>query len=160
MSARIDAIVTAWLAGDLEPMHEAYAGRVSLERLTSRGEETLREWQQARGPLRGHEILGSAMRPGRDVTVVRFTFERGHEDRAYVWDVEADERLLGYSVQGVDARLRFYPVVVGAFASWDRTTGASAPLRFDPAPGTPGAPGTSRRLSLGAGDQAITAQRD
>ena len=152
MSARIDQIVTAYLAGNFTPQYEAYGRRTSIERLESGWRESLREWEDEHGPLRGHEILGSTMRPGRDVTVVRFLFEHGHADRAYVWTDGAQERLLGYSRRGLDPRLRFVPVTGGAFASWDRMTGASKPLRFEP-----GREGVG--LTLGAGDQAVHGQR-
>ncbi len=111
------------------------------------------EWQQEYGALTGHEILGTAMRAGRDVTAVRFLFERGYTDRAYVWDSEAQERLRGYSRRGLDAQLRFFPVADGAFASWDRMTGASRPLRFER--GEDGQMG----LRLDDGDQTVRGQR-
>jgi hypothetical protein len=84
---------------------------------------------------------------------VRFLFERGHVDRAYVWDSEQQEHLLGYSRRGVDAQLRFYPVAGGGFASWDRMTAASKPLRFDH--GEDGQLG----LKLNDGDQTVRGHR-
>jgi len=131
LSGRIDGIVKAYIGGDLTPLFEAYRREASIERLDRSWNERVDDWQQEYGTLTGHEILGTAMRGGRDVTVVRFLLERGHIDRAYVWDSEQEERLLGYSRRGVDAQLRFYPVADGAFASWDRMTGASRPLGFE-----------------------------
>ncbi len=144
-SRRIDGIVTAYLGGDFTPIFEAYGPRASIERLSGGWMEQLKGWEQAHGALRGHEILGSAMRPNRDITVVRFQFERGHVDRVYVWDMEAEERLLGVSRRGLDAKLRCLPVGEGEFASWDRMTGTSRPLRI----------GGDGRLSLGDGDRAV-----
>ena len=54
----------------------------------------------------------------------------------------------------MDARLRFFPVAGGGFGSWDRMTGASAPLRFEPA-----GDASPQRLSLGEGERTVTAQR-
>jgi CubicO group peptidase (beta-lactamase class C family) len=153
LSARIDDIVTAYLAGDFGPVHHAYGGRASIERLRSGWQETLRAWEEEHGALRGHEILGSAMRPERDVTVVRFLFEHGHEDRAYVWDEAAEERLLGYSRRGLDAQLRFFPVAGGAYASWDRMTGSSKPLRIERHKDG------SLGITLGVGEDAVRGRR-
>ncbi len=153
LSARIDDIVTAYLSGDFGPAHDAYRDRVSIERLRSGWGETLPAWEEEHGALRGHEILGSAMRPGRDVTVVRFLFEHGHEDRAYVWDEAAEERLLGYSRRGLDTQLRFFPVAGGTYASWDRMTGSSKPLRIEQHEDG------SLGITLGVSDGAVRGQR-
>ncbi len=153
LSGRIDEIVTAYIAGDFTPLFEAYGRRTSLERLDRSWNERMAEWQQEYGALTGHEILGTAMRAGRDVTAVRFLFERGYTDRAYVWDSEAQERLRGYSRRGLDAQLRFFPVADGAYASWDRMTGASRPLRFER--GEDGQMG----LALDDGDHPVRGQR-
>jgi CubicO group peptidase (beta-lactamase class C family) len=153
LSGRIDAIVSAWLGGDFTPLHEAYGGRTSIERLRTGRLEAMRQWEGEHGPFERHVILGSAMRPGRDATVVRFLFERGVVDRAYIWDMDAPERLLGYSVRGIDATLRFHAVAGVGFASWDRMTGTTKALRFDR--GADGRP----ELVLGTGDGAIHGRR-
>ncbi len=126
---------------------------MSIERLRTRWQQTLRAWEDEHGALQGHEILGSAMRPGRDVTVVRFLFEHGHEDRAYVWDEGAEERLLGYSRRRLDTQLRFSPVAGGTYASWDRMTGSSKPLRIERHQDG------SLGITLGIGDDAGRGQR-
>ncbi len=54
------------------------------------------------GSLRGHEVLGTAFRDGREVTLVRIDFEHGEVYRAYVWDPDEEEKLLGVSVRGLD----------------------------------------------------------
>ena len=153
LSRRLDEIVTAYIGGDFAPLYEAYRQVASIERLDRSWTERLDEWQQEYGELTGHEILGTAMRGGRDVTVVRFLFKGDHVDRAYVWSIEAEEHLRGYSRRGVDAQLRFYPVAGGGFASWDRMTAASMPLWFDH--GEDGQLG----LRLNQGDQTVHGQR-
>ncbi len=149
-SRRIDEVVSAWLAGDFAPLYEAYGRRTAMERLQAGRRETMRDWEAEHGRFQRHVVLGSAMRPERDATVVRFLFENGHEDRAYVWDRKTEERLLGYSVRGVDARLRFYPTSGGSFASFDRMTGVSKPLRFED---------DGRALRLGEGEGTVRGRR-
>lgn len=149
LSARLDGIVTAFVGGDFDPIFEAYGTNVSIDRLRNSWTSQLQAWEDEHGALRGHEILGSAMRPQRDVTVVRFQFERGHADRVYVWDMEAQEQLLGYSRRGLDTRLRCLPVGPGVFASWDRMTGESRPLRID----------DDGMVTLGTGEQAVRGRR-
>lgn len=131
LSARLDAIVTAWLGGDVEPLWEAYEGRATREFLEESAADALREWTDSHGDLVGHRVLGTAFRDDRDVTLVRIELERGKIDRAYVWDSEAEEKLLGVSRRGLDPVLHVWPEADGAFASWDARSGASRPLRFD-----------------------------
>ena len=129
-SARIDHIVSSWLDGDFEPLFEAYRRSAPIERLRANREDEMRDAVATLGTFHGHEVLGTALRSDRDGTLVRFRFERGHRDRLYVWDAEADEHLLGYSRRGMDVRLRCVPVVGGGFASWNPDDAASRSVRF------------------------------
>ena len=70
------------------------------------------------------------MRNGRDVTVARHYFERGHTDTAFVWDPEQEEHLLGRSGRGLNPALRFVPTGESTFGSWDGGFSDSRPLRF------------------------------
>jgi hypothetical protein len=87
------------------------------------------------GSLRGYEVLGTAFRDGRDVTLVRIDFEHGEVYRAYVWDPDEEEKLLGVSVRGLDPILHVLPEEGGTLASWDGRTGESRPVRFEPVAG-------------------------
>ena len=68
-------------------------------------------------------------------------------------DAEAQKHLLGISRRGIDAQLRVLPVADGGFATWDRMTGASRPMRFER--GEDGQLG----LTLGEGDETVRGQR-
>jgi CubicO group peptidase (beta-lactamase class C family) len=135
LTERIDGIVSAYLAGDWSPLWEAYGRSTPLEQLASRGRSRLSETVERNGSLRGHEVLGTAFRDGRDVTLVRIDFEHVEVYRAYVWDPDEEERLLGVSVRGLDHILHVLPEEGGTFASWDSRTGESRPVRFEPVAG-------------------------
>lgn len=131
LTDRIDDLVGAYLADDWTPLWEAYGRDMPLELLASRGRGLLRELSERDGSVRGHEVLGTAFRDGRDVTLVRIDFEHGQVYRAYVWDPDRQETLLGVSVRGLDHVLHVIPEEGGAFASWDARTGESRPVRFE-----------------------------
>ena len=149
LSDRIDAIVSAYLSGDFEPLWEAYRRFAPLAQFAPRAEGRLEALVEEHGAKRGHEVLGTAFREGRDVTLVRLLFERGHADRAYVWDDEAEERLLGTSQRGLDPVLHVLPEVGGSFSSWDGRSGATRPVSFDPAEGG------GMRLVIGESSQVV-----
>jgi CubicO group peptidase (beta-lactamase class C family) len=130
LSTRIDEIASAYLAGDFEPLWEAYGRFMSLEGFAERSGGRLRALQDEHGELRGHEVLGTAFRDGRDVTLVRLDFENGQAYRAYVWDPDEDESLLGSSVRGLDHVVHVLPDVDGGFATWDARTGTSREVEF------------------------------
>jgi hypothetical protein len=135
LTERIDRIVSAFLDDDWSPLWEAYGRPSPLEQLASRGRSRLSTAVEENGSLRGHEVLGTAFRDGRDVTLVRIGFEHGEVYRAYVWDPDEEERLLGVSVRGLDPILHVLPEEGGTFASWDGRTGESRPVRFEPVEG-------------------------
>lgn len=134
LSARIDQIVGAYAEGDYKPLWEAYGRRTSLERLGQRWGSRMRELEEEHGVYRSYEVLGTALRPEREITLVRFYFESGIADRAYVWDMNAEEDLLGVSIRGLGATLTFYPEGNKDFRSWDRRTGESRSMSFSLAP--------------------------
>jgi CubicO group peptidase (beta-lactamase class C family) len=133
--AKIDNIVSGYLAGDWAPLWEAYRRALPLEALVERGDERLQSLEQKFGSIKGHEVLGTAFRDGRDVTLVRLSFEHGEEYRAYVWDPDEEEKLLGVSGRGLDHRVHVIPEGGAAFATWDIRSGASLPVRFESRPG-------------------------
>jgi len=135
LTERIDGIVSAYLAGDWSPLWEAYGRSTPLEQLASRGRSRLSAAVERNGSLRGHEVLGTAFRDGRDVTLARIDFEHGEVYRAYVWDPDEEEKLLGVSGRGLDHMLHVLPEEGGSFASWDGRTGESRPVGFEPVAG-------------------------
>ena len=129
LSARIDEIVAAYLGDDWKPLWEAYRHEVTQERLRERHGGQLARWEKEHGDLRGHTVLGTAFRDGRDATLVRFDFARGSEYRTYVWNDEEHEELLGASRRGIPEALRVIPVE-GGFATWDSRIGSSRPVEL------------------------------
>jgi len=130
-SRRLDVIAAAAVRGDFAPLAEAYEGRVTAQRLAERWQEAIRGEGQGLGSSAGYEVLGTALTQERDVTLVRYEFEHGHIDRAYVWDPDQEEHLLGVSQRGLDPVLHFVPVRGGGYASWDGGVRPSVPLEFD-----------------------------
>ena len=130
LSARIEEITRAYVAGDFGPLWKAYGRSVSEEALRDRGIAQLKRLEELHGQIQTFEVLGTAFRDGRDVTLMRLDFERGEAFRAYVWDPEERESLLGVSRRGLDSRLHVIPTSDGHFATWDVRTGHSAPVRF------------------------------
>jgi hypothetical protein len=130
MTSRIDEIVSAYLAGDWEPLWKAYDRPMPLADLASRAGARIAAAAGENGPVTGHAVLGTAFRDGRDVTLVRIDFERGEIYRAYVWDPEEKASLLGVSGRGLDQILHVLPENSGTFASWDGRSGESRAVRF------------------------------
>jgi hypothetical protein len=153
LANRMDRIAAAVLRGDFQPMRRARGDDVPVTRLAERQAEWLAEQEPRLGKLVSHEVLGTALQEGRDLTVVRFRFERGTADRAYVWDPDAEARLLGISGRGLPSQLGFLPTGPGEFASWDGGRTPSRPLVF--ARGPDG----RMRAVLGSGPASTTAVR-
>ena len=147
LSAGIDEIVSAYLAGDWEPLWEAYGRPMELEELASRAGRRIALATEEDGPVTGHSVLGTAFRDGRDVTLVRIDLERGELYRAYVWDPAEEASLLGVSGRGLDHVLHVLSERGGTFASWDERTGESRPVRF--------AVGEDGRVELAIGEEQL-----
>jgi CubicO group peptidase (beta-lactamase class C family) len=134
LSSRLDEVVAAELRGDLGPLWRAYEERVILEVLATVRGERLRALEERLGRSTGHRVMGTAFRDGRDVTLVRYLFERGHDDSAYVWDPKGEGRLLGVSARGLDPAVHLLPEAAGSWATWDPREGASEVARFSSGP--------------------------
>lgn len=131
LSARIEKIVAAYVENDdLDPLYQAYGGRAPIEALEEGWASRKQNYEAEFGALSGFTILGTALRDGRDVTVVRYQFEDGHHDVAFVWDPEEEETLLGRSGRGLNPELRFVATGDATFGSWDGGFSDSRPLRF------------------------------
>jgi hypothetical protein len=130
LADQMAAIATAALAGDFEPMRRARGDDVPVARLAERHAEWVAEQEPALGKIVGRDVLGTALQEGRDVTLVRFRFERGTADRAYVWNPDAEAQLWGISGRGMKSQVEFIPTGAGTFGSWDGGVSASRPLGF------------------------------
>ncbi len=150
LSARINTLVAALVKGDYAPMVEAYDHRVTAELLAKHWNDHLREVEPDHGKLTGYDVVGTAMLREREMTLVRFHFEKADEDRAYVWDKDAEHHLLGVSIRGLAPVVRCVPVAGGGFASWDPRSGDSRPFRFETVAGQP-------VLRVVSGDQTFDA---
>lgn len=153
LCALADEVVAATLRGDFEPMRRVRRDDVPASTLAARFDEWRTEREAALGRLATHQVLGAAFRADREITVVRFRFERGTADRAYVWSPDAEPRLLGVSMRGLDPVLPFVATGPGAFASWDGGLSPSRPLVFA------AGPGGRMQATLGTGDSAVVAAR-
>lgn len=131
LSWLMDSIVAAYTSGNFEPMFQALGGRAPIERLQRQWQEQLTSWVAEFGPMKGHEIVGTALQSDRDITLVRFVFEHGSADRAYIWSNDDNACLLGYSRRGLSPDMSCVPVRGGGFATWDPVTGTTRPFRID-----------------------------
>lgn len=152
LSTRMKTIVSAFTNGDFEPLADAYDHRVTAEVIHNAWTDRVREWESKHGKLTGFDVLGTAMLRERDITLVQFNFERGSEMRAYVWDKDAEHRLLGSSARGLAPDVHCVPVAGGGFASWDPRSGDSRPFQFETASGL-------GILRVSAGEKTFDAQR-
>lgn len=150
----IEEAVRALLTGDLAPLHRLYGETpVTRERLEEAWGGRLAGFVERHGPSRGIEVLGTALRDGRDETLVRFLGERGGETVAFVWSPADDGGgLRGISIRGTPAPLDFRPEASGGLAAWEPSRGSALRLRAE---GT--AP--ELRLVFGEGEAPQVARR-
>jgi hypothetical protein len=148
LTARIEEISTGVSAGDFEPLARAYRGEVTAAYLAGRWEQTLAALEESNGELRTQTVLGTALGLDRDVTLVRLEFADGEAHRAYVWDPQESEHLLGVSQRGLDHLLHVHPVAGGGWASWDARWGTSLPVEIVETDG-------AVRLTIHAGSDVI-----
>ena len=153
LSALTDRIVDGATKGDFGPMRRARRDDVTEARLAQNHSAWVAEQEAALGKLAGHEVLGTALQDDRDMTVVRYRFERGVADRAYVWDRDAEARLLGVSFRGMRTSVQLVPTGPGAFATWDGGLTSSKPVTFMMGPGE------RMRVTVGALEGGISAVR-
>lgn len=151
---RIGEAARALLAGDVGPLHRLYGeGAVTRERLEEAWSGRLAGFVERHGPSRGIEVVGTALRGGRDETLVRFLGERGAETVTFVWSGAAgDGSLRGISPRGDPGWLEFRPEASGGLAAWDGDRGTADRLRPDGVE-------PDLRLVFGDGDAARTARR-
>lgn len=131
MSAEIDRIVGSYLAGDFQPIHDAYRGQVTVERLKEMHENREAERVAEYGAFQGYEVLGTGTGEEYHFTLVRFRYEREPILRTYVWSRGDETNLLGITTRHMDPACRFFPVEGGGFQSWEPSTGESVAAKFD-----------------------------
>jgi CubicO group peptidase (beta-lactamase class C family) len=131
MSAEIDRIVGSYLAGDFRPIHDAYRGQVTVERLQGMHESREAERVAEYGAFQGYEVLGTGTGEEYHFTLVQFRYEREPILRTYVWSRGDETNLLGITTRHMDPSCRFFPVEGGGFQSWEPSTGESVAAKFD-----------------------------
>jgi len=115
MSAEIDRIVGAYFAGDFQPIHDAYGGSVTLERLQETHASRQAQRVEEYGAFQGYEVLGTGTGEDYHFTPVRFRYERESILRTYVWSRDEERSLLGVTTRHMEASCQFYPVAGGGF---------------------------------------------
>jgi hypothetical protein len=90
LCARLDArtadIAGRAFKGDPTGVHEAFGGRLGLEKIREQEAHLMRDREARLGPYRGYAVVGSLPRgEGRVETVVRVDFERGPVYNRFVW---------------------------------------------------------------------------
>jgi len=136
-----DRLLSGWQRGDLSDLQRDQPADVPLDRMAA----SLTSWVAARdsalGALQDYHVLGAALQETREMVVVRFRFERGSADRAYVWSMDERPRLLGVSGRGLRASLDLMPIGGDRFATWDGGLTATREVRFQGGRLTLAAPG-------------------
>lgn len=134
LSNKMETLISALVRGDVDPIYNAFGQKVAKTRIRTAWNQTLQEWEVSHGKLTGFKVLGTSLMSERDMTLVRFEFEKGTADRAYVWDKETVGHLLGYSARGLDPIVQCVPVIDGNFATWNPQSGESRAMQFESTP--------------------------
>jgi CubicO group peptidase (beta-lactamase class C family) len=150
LSATLDKAMAACRKGDFKPLLAAYGGQVTIDLLKSRWRELVLQRESEWGPLKGHEVLGTARTAERDETVVRLIYEKGTLEWTYVWSLNEKPLVRGRSARGLRPKLSFMPVSETEFASWDGGIRPSKPMRFEKDP--------AGRLRLRLGGAGMSAE--
>jgi hypothetical protein len=129
--ALTDRLVAGWRSGDLAEMRRLQPADVPLDRMVQGLAGWVADQERMLGTFHDYQVLGAALQETREMVVVRFRFERGSADRAYVWDLGEPFRVLGVSGRGLRTRLALMPIGSGRFATWDGGLTASRQVVFE-----------------------------
>ena len=147
--ARLEEVVKPLVAGDAAPLHRLYGETdVTLERLADVWRERLAGFAERIGAIAGAEVLGTARRGDRDMTLVRFRGERATQDVAFVWSAEPGSALLGISLAGLERGLRVRAEPGGGWVAWEPQSGGTLRLRVEGS-------GAAARMVLGEGEARV-----
>lgn len=130
LEARLVRALEAVRQGDYKPLHELYGGDPPLEQVTARSKEAWASMEGEHGPFQKLEVLGTGPLAGggRAVTWVRFSFERGSQTVAYVW--EGSNVAVVRFVPSPSGAL-FLPVGPRELAAFDLRSGAVSRVTFE-----------------------------
>ncbi len=86
LNQRTAEIVEKSHRGDYEPLHAAFGGRISLDRLAEMERDDWKEREAKSGPLQSVQVLGSGIGAGMVATTVELRFEKESQFLQYVWE--------------------------------------------------------------------------
>lgn len=126
---RTVSLVTDSANGQYESLHQALAGRMSLERVAEMCRDMWTQRIQDHGPFVECIPFGTAMDgAGFAVSTVNLIFKNGSKCVQYVWD---GQQLDGMRSANLPDSLTVYPVSADRFEDFGLDRAASASLQFD-----------------------------
>jgi CubicO group peptidase (beta-lactamase class C family) len=129
LSGRTGAIVEKTVQGDYQALHQAFGGRVPLERIQSRQKRMWQEMQDMFGPYKSFRVLGTIPFESDATTFVEFEFEKGTETIQYIWGPRG---LLGIRVPAIPLQCKFLPRTATEFIGYDIGLARLAEVQFNP----------------------------
>lgn len=127
LSNRTAAIVEKAVKGDYQALHQAFGGRVPLDRIQSRQKEMWQEMQDRFGPYKGFRVLGTIPFESDATTFVQYEFENGTETIQYIWGPRG---LMGIRVPAIPVKSKFLPQTATEFVGYDIGLARLAKVQF------------------------------
>ncbi len=128
LSARSADLAGHAFKKDYLPLHQAFADRLSLERIQAMEEEIMQDRQSRLGAYRGFAVLGTE--PGHDgsaVTSLRVDFEKASVFNRYIWEGGI---LRGIQNQPSLPPHRFVPISASEIVCWSLTEARAQKAAF------------------------------
>lgn len=127
---RIETILNAAAKGDVQPIADAYDGRVPPERLKAAYADRFEQMAPRIGAVTGVRIVGAA--PGESEsesrTLFRWVGDKGESDvMGAAWE---GERLVGFNATPFKPGVAAWPTGAGAFRAYDIRSGPGAQFTF------------------------------
>lgn len=128
---RLTVMLTAAIRGDFQPIADAYAGRVPVERLSAAYADRFAQMSQRIGKPTGVKIVGAA--PGEDPARRRILFrwvgDKGESElMGAVWQGDS---LVGFNATPLSPGVLAWPIGGGTFRAYDIRTGPGPEFRFE-----------------------------
>lgn len=128
---RVTAILTAAIKGELQPIADAYDGRVPIERLRAAYADRFEQMAPRIGKVQGVKIIGAALAedPARRRILFRWVGDQGESDlMGAVWE---GDKLVGFNATPIPTGVLAWPTGGGAFRAYDLRTGPGPEFRFE-----------------------------
>jgi CubicO group peptidase (beta-lactamase class C family) len=127
LSDRTAAIVEKVVKGDYQALHQAFGGRVPLERIQERQKRMWQEMQDMFGPYQNFRVIGTVPFEGDATTFVQYEFAKGTETIQYIWGPQG---LMGIRVPAIPVKSRFLPRTATEFVGYDIGLARLSRLQF------------------------------